>query len=103
MKTKYIVLSETNHYGWVANFATLKEARRLLTVENEIFYIFKYAHKKEPFLMKIRYPFGEYYDCLSIYQYMDEVFEDDDEYDDYVCITYDNSCGNDCLVITHKS
>ena len=49
--------------------------------------------------MKIRYPIGEYYDDLSINEYKEKVFEEDD---DYVIITPDDTCDNDNLILTHK-
>ena len=100
MPTKYIVLSESNHYGWVGGLTTLAEAKKMLKIETETFYIFKHVHKKtEPFLMKIRYPIGEYYDGLSINEYTEEVFDEDD---DYVIITSDDTCDNGSLILTHK-
>lgn len=100
MLIKYIVLSESNHYGWVGGFTTLTEAKKMLKIETETFYIFKHVHKKtEPFQMKIRYPIGEYYDGLSINEYKEEVFEEDD---DYVIITPDDTCDNGSLILTHK-
>ena len=100
MLIKYIVLSESNHYGWVGGFTTLREAKKMLKIETETFYIFKYVHKKtEPFQMKIRYPIGEYYDGLSINEYKEEVFAEDD---DFVIITYNDTFDKDCLILTHK-
>jgi hypothetical protein len=101
MLTKYIVLSESNHYGWVGGFTTLAKAKKLLKIETETYYIFKYVHKKtEPFQMKIRYPIDTpYYDGLTINEYKDEVFEEDD---DYVIITPDDTCDNGSLILTHK-
>ena len=100
MPIKYIVLSESNHYGWVGGFTTLTEAKKMLKIETETFYIFKHIHKKtEPFQMKIRYPIGEYYDGLSINEYKEEVFEEDD---DYVIITSDDTCDNGSLILKHK-
>lgn len=100
MPIKYIVLSETKHYGWVGGFTTLTEAKKMLKTETETFYIFKHVHKKtEPFQMKIRYPISEYYDSLSINEYKEEVFEEDD---DYVIITPDDTCDNGSLILTHK-
>jgi len=101
MPIKYIVLSESNHYGWVGGFTTLAKAKKLLKIETETYYIFKYVHQKtEPFQMKIRYPIGApYYDGLTINEYKDEVFEEDD---DYVIITHDDTCDNGSLILTHK-
>jgi len=101
MPIKYIVLSESNHYGWVGGFTTLAKAKKLLKIETETYYIFKYVHQKtEPFQMKIRYPINaSYYDGLTINEYKDEVFEEDD---DYVIITHDDTCDNGSLILTHK-
>jgi len=101
MPIKYIVLSESNHYGWVGGFTTLAEAKKMLKIETETFYIFKYVHKKtEPFQMKIRYHISVYYECLSINEYTEEVFDEDD---DYVIITPDDTCDDGSLILTHKS
>ena len=100
MKKQYILLSESNHHGWVGSLITLAKAKRLLKIETEIFYIFHYCHgKKEPFRMKIKYPMGEYYECLFINEYKEEVFEEDD---DFIIITHDDTCDEDCLILTHK-
>ena len=101
MPIKYIVLSESNHYGWVGGFTTLSEAKKMLKIETETFYIFKYVHiKTKPFQMKIRYPISAlYYDGLSINEYTEEVFDEDD---DYVIITPDDTCDNGSLILTHK-
>ena len=100
MPIKYIVLSESNHYGWVESFTTLAEAKKMLKIETETFYIFKHVHKKtEPFKMKIRYPISEYYDCLSINEYKEEVFEEDD---DNVIITPDDTYDGR-LILTHHN
>ena len=32
MPEKYIVLSESNHYGWVGGFTTLAEAKKMLKI-----------------------------------------------------------------------
>jgi hypothetical protein len=100
MSKQYIVLSESNHYGWVGGFTTLAKAKKMLKIENETFYIFKCRHtKKDPLQMKIKYPIGEYYDSLSINEYIEEVFEEDD---DYVIITPDDTCDDGSLILTHK-
>jgi hypothetical protein len=101
MPIKYIVLSESKHYGWVGGFTTLEHAKKLLKIETVRFYIFKYVHKKtEPFQMKIRYPIGNpYYDSLTINEYKEEIFEEDD---DYVIITPDDTCDDGSLILTHK-
>jgi len=102
MQIKYIVLSESNHYGWGGGFTTLEKAKKLLKIETETYYIFKYVHQKtEPFQMKIRFPISApYYDCLSINEYTEEVFDEDD---DYVIITHDDTCDNGSLILTHKT
>jgi hypothetical protein len=100
MPLKYIVLNETNHHGWVGCLTTLSKSKKMLKIENETFYIFKYVQPSLlNFQMKIRYPIGEYYDCLSINEYIEEVFEEDD---DYVIITPDDTCDNGSLLLTHK-
>jgi hypothetical protein len=39
MKTYYIVLSESNHYGWVGGLTTHAKAKKMLKIENETLYI----------------------------------------------------------------
>lgn len=104
MSKKYILLSESRHYGWCGDFITLAKANRLLKkeAETETFYIFSYCHeKKKPFRMKIRYPIGEeYYDTFSINEYKEEIFEEDD---DFVIITHDKTnLYKNSLILTHK-
>ena len=55
--------------------------------------------KKEPFQLKLKYPFNIYYDCLSINKYEEELFDEDD---DFVIITYNHTFDKDCLVLTYK-
>ena len=96
----YVVLTESNHYGYIAFFTNYTEAKKLLKVESEIYYIFKYDLKKEmQFNMKLKYPFSEYYECLSINKYKNEIFERDD---DYVNITKNNDPEDNFLLVTHK-
>ena len=45
------------------------------------------------------YSGAQYYDCLSINEYKEEVFDEDD---DYVIITSDDNCDNGSLILTHK-
>ena len=40
-----------------------------------------------------------YYEALSINEYAEEVFEEDD---DFVIITYDDTCSEKELILTHK-
>jgi hypothetical protein len=99
MKNQYIVITETNHYGWIAYFTTLSEAQKLLKIEGEIFYIFKYCQvKKEIFNIKIKFPIGEYYNYLHINEYVEELIE---ENDNYVIITK-NKCEDNNLILTYK-
>lgn len=98
MLIKYIVLSETNHYGWVGELTTLAKAKKMLKIETEIFYIFRYIYTKtEPLNMKLRCPIGEYYDCLSINEYTEEIL------DEFILITCDetNTCDKNMLIIEH--
>ena len=84
MKKQHIVLYETNHYGWIAYLTTLAKAKRLLKIETEVYYIFKYNNiKNKSFMMKIHYPIGVYYNALQINEYNDE-------------------CNKDCLILTYK-
>ena len=103
MKKQYIVLSESHHDGWGASLITFAKANKLLKIEDKVYYIFHYNYcytKKQPLQMKIMYPFGEYYDCLSINKYKEEIFEEED---DFVIITYDDTCEENCLILTNKS
>ena len=43
MSTKYIVLSESSYDNWVGSFTTLREAKKMLKIETETFYIFHYC------------------------------------------------------------
>jgi hypothetical protein len=98
-KKQYIVLNESNHYGWRAWLVTLATAKSLLKIETEIFYIFHCHHRKNKLLLlKIRYPFNVYYECLSINEYKEEIFNEDD---DIVIITEDDTCVNDSLILIH--
>lgn len=100
MKIQYIVLSETNHYGWTGSLTTLAKAKKLLKIESEVFYIFEYSQiKNKPLQLKLKYPFNIYYDCLSINKYEEELFDEDD---DFVIITYNDTFDKDCLVLTYK-
>ncbi len=101
MKKQYVVITESNHHGWIAYFVTLAKAKRLLKIEFEIFYIFKCIHKKNiPFTIKIRYPLCEYYECLSINEYQEYIFE---ENDDFIIVTENNECESDGLCLKHKT
>jgi hypothetical protein len=67
MLKQYIVLFESNHYGWIAYFANKQKVNRLLKDESTVYYIFKCIHTKgEQFSIKLNYPLSEYYSCLEI-------------------------------------
>lgn len=100
MKKLYIVLNESNHHGWIGYFETLAKVKRLLKIENEIFYIFELSNrKKNNFMIKIKYPLGEYYKCLEINEYKEEEFDKDD---DFITLEYNDTCDKDCLILKHK-
>ena len=44
MSTKYIVLRESSYDNWVGSFTTLIDAKRMLKIETETFYIFEYIY-----------------------------------------------------------
>jgi len=101
MKTYYIVLSESNHYGWVGGLTTHAKAKKMLKIETETYYIFKYVHKKQNHFEWNKISNGyPYYDGLSINEYKEEVFEEDD---DYVIISHDdNTYDKNSLILIHK-
>ena len=100
MPITYIVLSETNHYGWVGGFTTLEKAKLMLQIESEIFYIFKIHNTQKTQLhIKIKYPISIFYDSLSINEYKKEVFSNND---DYVIITHNSTYDKDSLTLTYK-
>jgi hypothetical protein len=97
MKKQHVLVWESRHEGWVACFVTLSKAKRCLKMETEVFYVFHCNHtKNQPFKIKLKFPLGQYYSCLSINEYQE--WEDDEE---YVIIT-DENCDEDCLIVTHK-
>jgi hypothetical protein len=97
-KHNYVVVFESRHYGTLAYATTLKRANRLLKLEGELFYIFKYSGKTEPFMMKLRYPLSGNYECLSINDYTyDECVSDDDD-SDFIVITRNDD--QDGLIVT---
>ena len=100
-KQEYVVFTESRHHGWFAYLTTLQKAKKLLKIEDEIFYIFKYNYtKKTPFYMKLHQPFGEYYKCLSINEYQEYVFEKND---DYIIVTQNDKCNEEnYLILTYK-
>lgn len=97
----YIVIFESWHYGPLAYATTLTRAKRLLQIETELFYIFKYSGKTDPFMMKLRYPLSGNYECLSINDYMhDDRVADTDNTDDggFITITRNDDQGG--LIVT---
>jgi hypothetical protein len=90
----YIVLTESRHDGWTAANITYADARRLLKVEDRVFYIFRCA--RPPVELRLHFPFSEHYECLSINTYdQNDQFEDDD----YVTITITGPT----LTVTHRT
>ena len=45
-KIKYLLLSESHHYGWNASYIKLREANKLFKDETLVVYIFKVDIKK---------------------------------------------------------
>ena len=91
----YIVVFESRHYDLLAYATTLMQAKRLLKIETEVFYIFKYSGKTEPFMMQLRYPLSGNYECLSINDYtFDECIPDDN----FITITRDDN--QDGFIVT---
>jgi hypothetical protein len=67
------------------------EAKRLLRVNPDIFYIFKCdLLDSDPYIMKLRTPFNNYYKSKKINIYKEEVF---DENEKCIFITNDNDKG----------
>ena len=97
----YVVVFESRHYGPLAYATTLTRAKRLLQIETELFYIFKYSGKTDPFMMKLRYPLSGNYECLSINDYMhDDRVADTDNADDDGFITITRNDDQDGLIVT---
>lgn len=98
----YVVVFESCHYGPLVYATTLKRAKRLLKIETDVFYIFKYSGKTEPFMMKLRYPLSGNYECLSINDYIcDDLVPDTDNDSDnggFITITRDDNQGG--LIVT---
>jgi len=71
---KYLVITDHNrHIEQQARSITLKEARQLLKNETICVYIFKVPTTTyHNFIFK--YPLSEYYSCLEINQYKDDVW-----------------------------
>ena len=94
MTTQYIVLNESRHYGWVAGLIDIKNVKRLLKKESDVFYIFSISNS-DPIKMKLHYPF-DMYSCLCINKYKEDEFDIDD---DYIIIIQDKE---DNLTIIYK-
>lgn len=73
--SKYLVITNPDggHAGQSAGSITLKEARQLLKNETICVYIFKVPIIRYHNLM-LKYPLSEYYSCLEINQYKDDVW-----------------------------
>ena len=90
----YVVIFESWYYGPLAYATTLTRAKRLLQIETEVFYIFKYSGRTDPFIMKLRYPLSGNYECLSINDYTyDECVTDTKDGDGFITITLDDNQG----------
>jgi len=72
---KYLVITNPDggHTGQNAGSITLKEAKQLLKNETICVYIFKVPTSMYHNLM-FKYPLSEYYSCLEINQYKDDVW-----------------------------
>ena len=98
------LLANNHHYKIISKIKRMNiEKENYIKIKNIIKEnnVDGYYHlSTKPFQMKIRYPIGApYYDSLSINEYKEEVFEEDD---DYVIITPDDTCDNGSLILTHK-
>jgi hypothetical protein len=83
MLKKHIVLFETKKYGWIAYSTTGSDAKRILNVNNKhnIFYIFECdLLREDPYIMKLKRPIHNYYDCKKINKYKDENFIENNKY-----------------------
>jgi hypothetical protein len=85
MLKKHIVLFQTANSEWLAYSTAGGDARRL--VKNDtIFYAFECNLTREyPYIMKLKSPLPEHYDCKKITKYIDEPFEENEE---YMIVTY---------------
>ena len=63
---KYIVISNSNHYGWNCGYITQSKASKLLKQEDIVVYIFKIEYKNKKDIIKLNYPFNQHYSCLEI-------------------------------------
>ena len=81
--SQYIVISESTHYGWLCDYITLNNAKKLLKKEDIVVYIFKLSSTKMKNI-KLKYPFNQYYSCLQINNIITLNNNDDDDDDEYV-------------------
>ena len=83
MLKKHIVLFESRDYGWIAYSTTGSDAKRILSVNKKynIFYIFECDLLKQyPYIMKLKAPLNQHFDCKIINKYKEENFEENDKY-----------------------
>ncbi len=94
MFKKHIVLFEAKDYGWIAYSTTFADAKRVLTINDThqpIFYIFECnLLKNNPYTMKLKFPFLNHYSDKKINIYIEEEFEENEE---YILISYDDADG----------
>ena len=92
---KYLVITNPNggHTGQSARPITLKEARQLLKNDTICVYIFKVPTTMYHKLM-FKYPLSEYYSCLEINNYKDDVWtslnvinKEEKDFTEYIEIT----------------
>uniref|UniRef100_A0A6C0KNK8 Uncharacterized protein n=1 Tax=viral metagenome TaxID=1070528 RepID=A0A6C0KNK8_9ZZZZ len=85
MLKKHLVLFESKDYGWIAYSTTGAEAKRILNINNKykynIYYIFECDLLQQyPYIMKLKAPLNQYYDCKRIIKYKEANFEENDKY-----------------------
>ena len=89
----HVVFFETKDYGWISYSVMGTEAKRLLRVNPHIFYIFKCnLLVSDPYIMKLKTPFNNYYKSKTINIYKEEVFSEGDN-KTCIFITNDNDEG----------
>jgi hypothetical protein len=106
MLKQYVVLFESNHYGWIAYFANKQKVNRLLNDESTVYYIFKCIHTKtEKFSIKLNFPLSEYYSCLEINDMCaSDTNQKADQYinDNYLLIKERQDCEDDSLIVEYN-
>jgi len=87
---KYLIITnpEGGHTGQSAGPITLKEAKQLLKNETVCVYIFKVPTTMSHNL-RFKYPLSEYYSCLEINQYIDDVWtsiinKEEKDFEEYI-------------------